>query len=69
MFTARRLVPLVWIAAGLSSAAFSADDLPLLSQNATYRLSGGGYVYTGQIQPGVNARALQDGMVLSLIHI
>ena len=64
MFTARRLVPLVWIAAGLSSAALPADDLTLLSGNATYRLAAGGYVYTGQIQPGVNARALQDGMVM-----
>ncbi len=64
MFTARRLVPLVWIAAGLSSAALPADDLTLLSRNATYRLAAGGYVYTGQIQPGVNARALQDGIVM-----
>ena len=35
----------------------------LLSRNATYQLRGAGYVYTGQIQPGVNERAERAGMV------
>ena len=39
----------------------------LLSRNATYTVTGGGYVYTGQIQPGVNERAKKDGVVLGTL--
>ena len=35
----------------------------LLSRNATYRIRGGGYVYTGQIQPGINEGAEKAGIV------
>ena len=37
----------------------------LLSENATYRITGGGYVYANQIQPGVNEAAKQEGIVLT----
>jgi hypothetical protein len=37
----------------------------LLSSNATYRIRGGGYVYTGQIQPGVNEGAEEAGIVFA----
>ena len=45
--------------------ADTTQPLMLLSQNATYRISGGGYVYTGQIQPGVNEPAKQDEIVFT----
>lgn len=35
----------------------------LLSQHATYTVIGGGWVYEGQIQPGINARAEKEGIV------
>ena len=38
-------------------------DTQLLSKNATYRITGGGYVYASQIQPGVNERARKEGIV------
>ena len=44
-----------------TAPAAGADKL--LSRNATYQLRGGGYVYTGQIQPGVNEGAEKAGIV------
>ncbi|MAE67573.1 MAG: hypothetical protein CMJ18_25225 [Phycisphaeraceae bacterium] len=44
-----------------SAGAESGDRL--LSRNATYTVIGGGWVYAGQIQPGVNARATKAGIV------
>ena len=50
--------------------AFAASCPPalgdkLLSKNATYTITGGGYVYSGQIQPGVNEQARVDGIALA----
>ena len=49
---------------GCAAARADSGDV-LLSRNATYRVTGGGYVYAGQIQPGINARAKKDGMVFA----
>ena len=59
---------MLWLAAILllrqAASPAGADPVDtLLSRNATYTVTGGGYVYTGQIQPGVNARASKDGIV------
>lgn len=61
---AAKLLGLLLVGTGIFSAPVLGGER-LLSHNATYRLSGGGYVYTGQIQPGVNERATVDGMIFS----
>lgn len=65
--TGTRLALLLWplLAAPHGPAVARADTAErLLSGNATYRVAGGGYVYAGQIQPGINARAEMAGMVM-----
>ena len=66
MITPERFCLLV----ALNTIAASCPAAPgdkLLSKNATYTITGGGYVYSGQIQPGVNERALEDGIALTPI--
>ena len=59
------LVASLWVLVGyLFATEPGASVGKLLSRNATYTVAGGGYVYSGQIQPGVNERAVKDGIVL-----
>ena len=44
-----------------SLAAVASAKERLLSRNATYSITSGGYVYTGQVQPGLSERAEKDG--------
>jgi hypothetical protein len=47
----------------LCSVTWGASPDRLLSRNATYRLVGAGYCYTGQVQPGVNTRQPKEAFV------
>ena len=59
------LVASLWVLVGyLFATEPGASVGKLLSRNATYTVAGGGYVYSGQIQPGVNEPAVKDGIVL-----
>ncbi|MEE8308735.1 MAG: hypothetical protein V3R81_15825, partial [Gammaproteobacteria bacterium] len=48
----------------LSLTTLASAKERLLSRNATYSITDGGYVYTGQIQPGMNERAKKVGQVV-----
>ncbi len=49
------LVLIMWCACGCQAQQEQSNPADvLLSGNATYTITGGGYVYTGPIQPGIN---------------